>query len=181
MKELYVGCDVLGRTTCVYGWFVVLLLDDNKLVWALPQSLHVKLIFFLRLESEQMYHRLEQTWWCYFMIALLNVGTPCICCVQVPLFCLQCWIWIAKLQWVNLDPIVIFVQQVRDNELPGCVEKSMYFCEHTSSESASKDHSKRNRHEAGEITEVAKTFCQEGRVDPSKITVLCAYRGQASV
>ena len=74
-----------------------------------------------------------------------------------------------------------FLQQVRDNKLPDCVEKFMYFCEHTSSESTSKDHSKRNSHEAREITEVAKTFCQAGRVDPSRITVLCAYRGQASV
>ncbi|XP_020632533.1 uncharacterized protein LOC110069360 isoform X2 [Orbicella faveolata] len=56
----------------------------------------------------------------------------------------------------------------------------MYFCEHTSSESTSDDHSKRNPHEAREITEVAKTFCQKGRVDPSKITVLCAYRGQVT-
>jgi len=79
------------------------------------------------------------------------------------------------------NPIVIFLQQVGDNELPDCVVKSMYFCEHTSSESTSDDHSKRNPHEAREITEVAKTFCQKGRVDPSKITVLCAYRGQASV
>ena len=29
------------------------------------------------------------------------------------------------------------------------------------------------------ITEAAKTFCQQG-VHPSRITVLCAYRGQAS-
>ncbi|KAJ7323744.1 NFX1-type zinc finger-containing protein 1 [Desmophyllum pertusum] len=73
-------------------------------------------------------------------------------------------------------------EHVRNNCLPGCVEKSMYFYDyHTSYESASKDsHSKRNSHEAREITEVAKNFCQEGRVPPSKIAVLCSYRGQAS-
>ena len=76
---------------------------------------------------------------------------------------------------------VIFLQEVRGNKLPDCVEKSMYFFEHTSSESKSKDHSYRNPHEAREITRVLKTFCEKGRVDPSKITVLCAYRGQASV
>ena len=56
----------------------------------------------------------------------------------------------------------------------------MYFCRHTSEEKPSKDsHSKRNVHEARMITEAAKTFCQQG-VRPSRITVLCAYRGQAS-
>ena len=75
----------------------------------------------------------------------------------------------------------MFLQEVRDNKLPDCVEKSMYFCEHTSPESTSKDHRYRNLHEAREITRVVKTFCEKGRVDPKKITVLCAYRGQASV
>ena len=56
----------------------------------------------------------------------------------------------------------------------------MYFCRHTSEEKPSKDsHSKRNVHEARMITEAAKTFCQQG-VHPSRITVLCTYRGQAS-
>ena len=106
-----------------------------------------------------------QAKWRYFVI------------VQVPLNRFT----VLKLQWRNLDPTVIFLQQVRDNELPDCVEKSMYFCEHTSSERASKDHSKRNPDEAREITSVVKTFCEKGRVDPSRITVLCAYRGQASI
>ncbi|XP_078352990.1 NFX1-type zinc finger-containing protein 1-like [Oculina patagonica] len=69
---------------------------------------------------------------------------------------------------------------VRKNDLPDCVEKCMFFCYHTSFESASKDHSKRNSHEAREITKVAERFCQEGRVLPSRITVLCAYRGQVT-
>ena len=42
-------------------------------------------------------------------------------------------------------------------------------------------HSKRNSREAKEITEVAKTFLVKGRVLPSKITVLCSYRGQVSL
>ena len=79
----------------------------------------------------------------------------------------------------NNNPFVFF-QLVCSNELPDCVEKGMYFCSHKSLESASEDHSKRNSHEAREITKVAETFCQKGRVHPSKITVLCAYRGQAS-
>ena len=75
----------------------------------------------------------------------------------------------------------MFLQKVSDNTLPDCVQENMYFCEHTSSESTSKDHSYRNPHEAREITKVLKTFCEKGKVDPSKITVLCAYQGQASV
>jgi len=54
----------------------------------------------------------------------------------------------------------------------------MYFYTHTAWESESKDTSKRNTREALEITEVAKTFCLKGKVLPSKITVLCSYRGQ---
>ena len=57
----------------------------------------------------------------------------------------------------------------------------MYFWGHTRSEEEEEfSHSKRNYHEAKKITEVAKTFCLEGGVSPSKITVLCSYRGQAS-
>ena len=58
----------------------------------------------------------------------------------------------------------------------------MYFWTHTERESESEtSHSKRNSHEAKEITRVAKTFCQDDGVPPSKITVLCSYRGQVSV
>jgi len=67
---------------------------------------------------------------------------------------------------------------VRDNDPPSCVSSSMYFWTHTVWESEPKGHSKRNSREAREITEVAKTFCKEGGVPPSKITVLCSYRGQ---
>ncbi|XP_015754366.1 PREDICTED: uncharacterized protein LOC107334006 [Acropora digitifera] len=55
----------------------------------------------------------------------------------------------------------------------------MYFWTHTAREEEDKfSYSKRNSHEAKKITEVAKTFCHEGGVPPSKITVLCSYRGQ---
>ena len=57
----------------------------------------------------------------------------------------------------------------------------MYFWTHTDWEEESKNsHSKRNITEARKITEVAKTFCEKGGVPPSKITVLCSYRGQVS-
>ena len=66
--------------------------------------------------------------------------------------------------------------------MPSCVESSMFFWSHTVWEDESKEsHSKRNSREAKEITEVAKTFCDKGGVLPSKITVLCSYRGQASI
>ena len=73
-----------------------------------------------------------------------------------------------------------FVQLVENNVPPACVKSSMYFWTHTEWESEA-SHSKRNSHEAKEITRVAEKFCQEGGVHPSKITVLCSYRGQASV
>ena len=73
-------------------------------------------------------------------------------------------------------------QLVKDNDPPSCVSSSMYFWTHTEWESDSKaSHSKRNSREAREITEVAKTFCEKGGVSPSKITVLCSYRGQVGV
>ena len=80
--------------------------------------------------------------------------------------------------------VCLFVcfQRVRDNVVPQCVEKSMYFWTHTECESESKNsHSKLNKKEAEKITEVAEKFCREGEVLPSKITVLCSYRGQASL
>ncbi|XP_015763067.1 PREDICTED: NFX1-type zinc finger-containing protein 1-like [Acropora digitifera] len=67
---------------------------------------------------------------------------------------------------------------VKDNAIPPCVTRGMYFWTHTKLEEDKFSHSKRNSCEAEKITEVAKTFCQEGRVPPSKITVLCSYRGQ---
>ena len=58
----------------------------------------------------------------------------------------------------------------------------MYFWTHTELESDSKNsHSKLNVEEAKEITKVAELFCGEGGVDPETITVLCSYRGQASL
>nr|XP_058942771.1 NFX1-type zinc finger-containing protein 1-like [Pocillopora verrucosa] len=64
---------------------------------------------------------------------------------------------------------------------PPCVSSSMYFWTHTSHEDESKNsHSKTNVTEAKKITEVAKTFCEKGGVPPSKITVLCSYRGQVA-
>ena len=72
-------------------------------------------------------------------------------------------------------------QLVKDNDLPVCVKSSMYFWTHTKWESESIEHSKRNSREAQEITKVAKTFCQEGGIHPSKITVLCSYRGQVNI
>ena len=73
-------------------------------------------------------------------------------------------------------------QHVRRNDPPQCVEKSMYFWTHTAWESDSKNsHSKLNVEEAKEITKVAEVFCREGQVLPSRITVLCSYRGQASL
>ena len=58
----------------------------------------------------------------------------------------------------------------------------MYFWTHTEPESESKaSHSKRNTYEAEEITRVAQIFCQDGGISPSRITVLCSYRGQVSV
>ncbi|KAK2558264.1 NFX1-type zinc finger-containing protein 1 [Acropora cervicornis] len=70
---------------------------------------------------------------------------------------------------------------VKGNTIPPCVTRSMYFCTHTEWETEDKfSHSKRNHHEAKKITEVAKTFCHVGGLAPSKITVLCSYRGQAS-
>jgi len=71
-------------------------------------------------------------------------------------------------------------QLVEGNVFPACVESSMYFWTHTTWESESSETSKRNTREAREITEVATTFCVKGGVPPSKITVLCSYRGQAS-
>ena len=76
---------------------------------------------------------------------------------------------------------VFIFQLVKGNDLPACVESSMYFWTHTNWESASSEPSKRNSREAREITEVAKTFCVKGGVEPLKITVLCSYRGQASL
>jgi len=68
---------------------------------------------------------------------------------------------------------------VKDNAIPPCVTQGMYFWTHTAREEEDKfSYSKRNHHEAKKITEVAKTFCHEGGVPPSKITVLCSYRGQ---
>ena len=58
----------------------------------------------------------------------------------------------------------------------------MYFWTHEELESDSKNsHSKLNEEEAIKITGVAETFCREGQVKPSSITVLCSYRGQASL
>lgn len=58
----------------------------------------------------------------------------------------------------------------------------MYFWTHKELESDSKNsHSKLNEEEAKKITQVAETFCREGQVDPWSITVLCSYRGQASL
>ena len=58
----------------------------------------------------------------------------------------------------------------------------MYFWTHAKRESESKSSpSKRNSHEAEKITEVAEELCREGGVCPSKITVLCSYRGQVSL
>ncbi|XP_078352980.1 uncharacterized protein LOC144637775 isoform X2 [Oculina patagonica] len=72
-------------------------------------------------------------------------------------------------------------QLVRENVFPQCVEKSMYFWTHTIGESDSKNsHSKLNEAEARKITEVAERLCGEGQVLPSKITVLCSYRGQVT-
>ncbi len=77
---------------------------------------------------------------------------------------------------------VTSTQLVRENVFPQCVEKSMYFWTHTIGESDSKNsHSKLNEAEARKITEVAERLCGEGQVLPSKITVLCSYRGQASL
>ncbi|CAH3144169.1 unnamed protein product, partial [Porites lobata] len=78
------------------------------------------------------------------------------------------------------DNLQTHKQLVENNVRPACVESSMYFWTHTKWESEA-SHSKRNSREAEEITRVAKFFCQEGEVHPSKITVLCSYRGQASV
>ena len=73
-------------------------------------------------------------------------------------------------------------QLVKYNDPPSCVTSTMYFWTHTKWESDSTaSHSKRNSREAREITEVAKTFCEKGGVSPSKITVLCSYRGQVGV
>ncbi|PFX18911.1 Helicase required for RNAi-mediated heterochromatin assembly 1 [Stylophora pistillata] len=67
---------------------------------------------------------------------------------------------------------------VQSNDLPPCVASSIYFWTHTDWEDESKNsHSKRNITEAKKITEVARTF-REREVPPSKITVLCSYRGQ---
>lgn len=80
--------------------------------------------------------------------------------------------------------VYIFVcfQRVCKNVVPQCVEKGMFFWTHTDRESDSKNsHSKLNKTEARKITEVAETFCREGEVLPSEITVLCSYRGQASL
>ncbi len=57
----------------------------------------------------------------------------------------------------------------------------MYFWTHTVWETESRETTKRNFREAKEITEVAGTFCDKGGVSPSKITVLCSYRGQVSL
>lgn len=84
---------------------------------------------------------------------------------------------------VQLHDLILCVfmfQLVQGNVLPTCVESSMYFWTHTSWESELSETSKRNTREAREITKVATTLCVEGGVFPSKITVLCSYRGQAS-
>ena len=78
--------------------------------------------------------------------------------------------------------LFVCFQLVRENDPPQCVKKSMYFWTHTELESDSKNsHSKFNEEEAKEITKVAEAFCGEGQVSPSGITVLCSYRGQASL
>lgn len=70
---------------------------------------------------------------------------------------------------------------VEDREPPDYVKELpvMYFIDHTHYESeAPGTYSKRNKYEAKEISKVVQHLCDQQRVPPKKITVLCSYRGQ---
>lgn len=69
---------------------------------------------------------------------------------------------------------------VQDRKPPDYIKELpvMYFIDHTHYESgAPGTYSKRNEYEAKEIVKAVQYLCDQG-VPPSKITVLCSYRGQ---
>lgn len=75
---------------------------------------------------------------------------------------------------------ILLKQKTKTNHPPECIGHSLFFWDHTTlEEDVSGTNSKYNREEINKITEVAK-YLVRNDYPPKDITVLCAYRVQAS-
>ena len=72
------------------------------------------------------------------------------------------------------------LQRVSKNTAPNCMEKSMFFWNHTYPENNHQGRSYSNDEEAERALKLAMFFIQQG-ISPGRITILAAYQGQTSL